>query len=358
MKTELFDFELPRSRIAQRPARPRDAARLLVVGERLEDRIVRDLPDCLRPGDLLICNDTKVIPARLTGRRGAARIEVTLHKREHALRWRAFARPAKRLRPGDRIGFAADLAATVEARDGGAVTLSFDAGDGAPLDKEALAERLERHGAMPLPPYIDRGGGADPRDRADYQTVFARAAGAVAAPTAGLHFTPALLEALAARGIGRAMVTLHVGAGTFLPVKSEDARDHEMHSEWGELSAATAAAIAATRAAGGRVVAVGTTALRVLEAAAARDPGSARMARGQVAPFAGEIDLFILPGYRFKATDMLLTNFHLPRSTLFMLVSAFAGLPDMRAAYAHAKAAGYRFFSYGDACLLTRREAP
>ena len=358
MKTELFDFELPRSRIAQRPARPRDAARLLVVGERLEDRIVRDLPDCLRPGDLLICNDTKVIPARLTGRRGAARIEVTLHKREHALRWRAFARPAKRLRPGDRIGFAADLAATVEARDGGAVTLSFDAGDGAPLDKEALAERLERHGAMPLPPYIDRGGGADPRDRGDYQTVFARAAGAVAAPTAGLHFTPALLEALAARGIGRAMVTLHVGAGTFLPVKSEDARDHEMHSEWGELSAATAAAIAATRAAGGRVVAVGTTALRVLEAAAARDPGSARMARGRVTPFAGEIDLFILPGYRFKATDILLTNFHLPRSTLFMLVSAFAGLPDMRAAYAHAKAAGYRFFSYGDACLLTRREAP
>ena len=358
MKTELFDFELPRSRIAQRPARPRDAARLLVVGERLEDRIVRDLPDCLRPGDLLIYNDTKVIPARLTGRRGAARIEVTLHKRERALRWRAFARPAKRLRPGDRIGFAADLAATVEARDGGAVTLSFDAGDGAPLDKEALAERLERHGAMPLPPYIDRGGGADPRDRGDYQTVFARAAGAVAAPTAGLHFTPALLEALAARGIGRAMVTLHVGAGTFLPVKSEDARDHEMHSEWGALSAATAAAIAATRAAGGRIVAVGTTALRVLEAAAARDPGSARMAPGQVTPFAGEIDLFILPGYRFKATDILLTNFHLPRSTLFMLVSAFAGLPDMRAAYAHAKAAGYRFFSYGDACLLTRREAP
>ena len=357
MKTELFDFDLPRACIARRPASPRDAARLLVVGENLEDRVVRDLPDCLRPGDLLICNDTKVIPARLTGRRGAARIAVTLHKRERAPRWRAFARPAKRLRPGDRIGFAADLAATVEARDGGEVTLSFDAGDGTPLDNAALAERLERHGAMPLPPYIGRGGG-DARDRADYQTVFARAAGAVAAPTAGLHFTPALLDALAARGIGRAMVTLHVGAGTFLPVKSEDARDHAMHGEWGELSAATAAAIAAARTAGGRIVAVGTTALRVLEAAAARDPESARTAPGRVAPFAGEIDLFILPGYRFKATDILLTNFHLPRSTLFMLVSAFAGLPDMRAAYAHAKAAGYRFFSYGDACLLTRREAP
>jgi S-adenosylmethionine:tRNA ribosyltransferase-isomerase len=345
MKTADFDFPLPQERIADHPARPRDSARLLVVNRAgRSDRIVRDLPQLLRPGDLLVFNDTRVIPARLTGRRGAARVEVTLHKRETDNRWWAFARPAKRLRPGERIEFAADFAARVAAKgEGGEVLLDFETAGDHPA---ALPAALRRHGQMPLPPYIRRPHGPEPADAEDYQTVFAAADGAVAAPTAGLHFTPALLAALAAAGIATTMVTLHVGAGTFLPVKTEDLSAHRMHAEAGEIGAGAVAAVAAARAAGGRVIAVGTTSLRLLETVADAD--------GQLRPFAGETDIFITPGSRFRITDMLLTNFHLPRSTLFMLVSAFAGIEPMRAAYAHAIGAGYRFYSYGDACLLER----
>ena len=344
MRVDEFDFELPRELIADRPAAPRDSARLLEVrADGLADRTVRDLPGLLGPGDLLVFNDTKVIPARLAGRRGAAAIEVTLHKMEGPDRWRAFARPAKRLKPGDRIVFAEDFAADVaEKGEAGEVALAFDRGGA------ALLAALERHGQMPLPPYMGRD--ADARDRTDYQTLFAAREGAVAAPTAGLHFTPALLAALDARGIGRVTVTLHVGAGTFLPVKVEDTGDHVMHAEWGEIGADAAAAINAARAKGGRVVAIGTTSLRLLETVAKDD--------GTVQPFIGETDIFITPGYRFKAADVLVTNFHLPRSTLFMLVAAFAGLERMKAAYEHAKAARYRFYSYGDACLLHRSDRP
>jgi len=339
MRVSEFDFELPPDRIAQRPAEPRDSARLLRVRPAaLEDRIVRDLPDLLRPGDLLVFNDTRVIPARLVGQRGAAKVSVTLHQSVGPDVWRVFAKPAKRLRPGDRVVFSPEFSAEVlERRAEGDVVLRFDRGGA------ALFEALDAHGAMPLPPYI-RGGIADQRDRSDYQTLFASADGAVAAPTAALHFTPALMQALAARGVGHAMLTLHVGAGTFLPVKAEDTRDHVMHAEVGVLSPAAAAAIDAARRAGGRVVAVGTTSLRLLESAAGED--------GTLAPFTGATSIFITPGYRFRAVDMLLTNFHLPRSTLFMLVAAFAGLDRMKAAYAHAIAAGYRFYSYGDCCLL------
>jgi S-adenosylmethionine:tRNA ribosyltransferase-isomerase len=344
MKVDLFDFELPRERIAAYPARPRDAARLLVVGETaLEDRIVSDLPALLRAGDLLVVNDTKVIPARLEGRRGAAHVEVTLHKHLGPGRWAAFARPAKRLGPGDRIEFSDALAASVEAKgEGGEVELDFACADA------TLLAALERIGAMPLPPYIPRET-TDPADRADYQTLFAREPGAVAAPTAGLHFTEALLAALDAKGIARTSVTLHVGAGTFLPVKVEDTKDHRMHAEGGCVGEATADAINETRSRGGRIVAIGTTSLRLIESAAGDD--------GFVRPFAGETDIFITPGYRFRAVDLLLTNFHLPRSTLFMLVCAFAGIGRMKAAYAHAIAAGYRFYSYGDGCLLERAKS-
>ncbi len=343
MHIDAFDFVLPPELIAQRPVQPRDAARLLdVAPDALYDRVVRDLPALLAPGDLLVFNDTRVIPARLRGLRGAVRVELTLHRQLGPDRWRAFARPARRLRPGDRVVFADAFAAAVVARgEGGEVELRFDRGGA-----ELLAA-LERHGEMPLPPYIRRDG-ADPRDRSDYQTMFAAREGAVAAPTAALHFTPALMAALEARGVGRAMVTLHVGAGTFLPVKVEDVRAHRMHAEWGEITAEAAAAVEAARAAGGRIVAVGTTSLRLLESAAGED--------GRVRPFAGETALYILPGYRFRAVDMLLTNFHLPRSTLFMLVCALAGTARMRAAYAHAIAAGYRFYSYGDCCLLRRSD--
>jgi S-adenosylmethionine:tRNA ribosyltransferase-isomerase len=347
MKLSDFDFDLPRERIAERPAVPRDAARLLEVEvEALHDRSIGDLPELLRPGDVLVHNDTRVIPARLTGRRREAKVEVTLHKPEPGSgnRWRAFARPAKRLRPGDRIAFADDFGADVAARgEGGEVVLDFDR---AGVD---LLAALKRHGRMPLPPYIKRPEGADARDADDYQTVFAAKDGAVAAPTAGLHFTPALLQRLEARGVRRVAVTLHVGAGTFLPVTAEDPRDHVMHAEPGLVDAEAAAAIEGARRNGGRVVAVGTTSLRLLEAVADED--------GAVRTFAGDVDPFILPGYRFKVVDLLLTNFHLPRSTLFMLVSAFAGLERMRAAYAHAVRAGYRFYSYGDACLLHRAAA-
>ena len=346
MRTDLFDFDLPAALIAQRPVAPRDAARLLVVrAERAEDRRVGDLPDLLAPDDLLVFNDTRVIPARLEGRRGDARVEVTLHQCESrpdgGARWRAFARPARRLRPGDRIGFGPALAAEVVATgEGGEVMLAFD------CVEALLLERLEAHGRMPLPPYIRRPAGGDPRDRQDYQTLFARHPGAVAAPTAALHFTPALMAALAARGIGHAFVTLHVGAGTFLPVRAADTAQHRMHGERFALPPATSEAIARARRAGGRVVAVGTTVLRTLETVADED--------GAVAPATGETRLFVTPGHPFRVVDRLLTNFHLPRSTLFMLVAAFAGLARMQAAYAHAIAQRYRFYSYGDACLLER----
>ena len=340
MKVADFDFELPRAMIAARPARPRDASRLLEVRPgALSDHVFSELPALLRPGDLLVFNDTRVIPARLTGRRGAAKVAVTLHKREAGDRWRAFAKPAKRLRVGDRIDFAPDFSAEVAGKgEAGEVVLAFSAGGG------ALIEAIERHGAMPLPPYIPRPEGPDARDRVDYQTVFAERAGAVAAPTAGLHFTATLLEALTARGVEGVRVTLHVGAGTFLPVRADDTAGHVMHAEWGEVTAEAARRINEARAAGGRIVAVGTTSLRLLESAANDD--------GAVAPFGGDTELFITPGYKFRAVDLLITNFHLPRSTLFMLVAAFAGLGRMKAAYEHAKQVGYRFYSYGDACLL------
>ena len=345
MRTEDFDFDLPRDLIAQYPIEPRDAARLLHVGAGLTDRQIADLPDLLRPGDLLVTNDTKVIPARLTGKRGAATVEVTLHKAVNGSTWKAFARPARRLRPGDRIGFAEGFEAEVADKgESGEVTLSFS------MDERALLAALEKHGVMPLPPYIGRDRQGDPRDRQNYQTVFARQEGAVAAPTAGLHFTEPLLARLQERGMDRVNVTLHVGAGTFLPVKVEDVSAHTMHSEAGEISSAAAETINAARVAGRRIVAIGTTALRLLEAVADD--------QGRVRPFVGETDLFILPGYRFKIVDLLLTNFHLPRSTLFMLVCAFAGKARMEAAYAHAVARRYRFFSYGDACLLEPEAEP
>jgi S-adenosylmethionine:tRNA ribosyltransferase-isomerase len=360
MRTELFDFDLPADRIALRPVSPRDAARLLVVrpgtAGGFEDRVVHDLPDLLRPGDALVVNDTKVIPARLSGRRIGRgmepAIEATLHQRLDGSRWRAFVKPAKRLAVGDvvrfgdegKVCFLGQLDATVEAKgEGGEVTLSF-AFHGPVLD-----QAIEERGDMPLPPYIASRREPDERDRADYQTLFARMEGSVAAPTAGLHFTDALMARLAARGIGLHKVTLHVGAGTFLPVKADDTAGHRMHAETGSVSTETAAALNAVRQAGGRIVAVGSTALRLLETAAGED--------GVLRPFAGDTALFITPGYRFRAADVMLTNFHLPRSTLFMLVAAFCGLETMQRAYAHAIAAGYRFYSYGDACLLFRAQS-
>ena len=341
MRVDAFDFDLPREAIATRPVRPRDIARLLDLTAGLAHRTVSDLSALLRPGDTMVFNDTRVIPARLVGRRGEARVELTLHKRRSAHRWQAFAKPARRLRPGDTIRFADDFSAAVEARDGPEVCLAFD------RSGAALAEALESHGAMPLPPYMRRE--ADARDRHDYQTVYAREDGAVAAPTAGLHFTDDLLQAIDARGVERRFVTLHVGAGTFLPVTADDTADHAMHAEAGTIAPDVADAITRCRQGGGRIVAVGTTVVRLLESAARPD--------GTVRAFSGEVDLFIEPGYRFKVIDLMLTNFHLPRSTLFMLVCAFAGTEKMKVAYAEALAAGYRFYSYGDACLLARGEA-
>ncbi|GAB6052799.1 tRNA preQ1(34) S-adenosylmethionine ribosyltransferase-isomerase QueA [Magnetospira thiophila] len=343
MDVDLFDFDLPRDLIAQRPAVPRDSARLLDVGAFLADRAMADLPGQLRPGDLLVFNDTKVIPARLSGLRGEAKVEVTLHLQQGPDTWRAFARPARKLHPGDVIRFNEEFTARVTDKGArGEVGLTFDRAGG------DLIAALEQWGIMPLPPYIRQGRG-DARDRDDYQTLFATREGAVAAPTAGLHFTPDLLRHIEERGVKNSRLTLHVGAGTFLPVTVDRVEDHVMHAEWGEVSPDVAAAVNETHAQGGRVVAVGTTSLRLLESAADET--------GVVQPFQGETDIFIYPGYRFRAVDLLLTNFHLPRSTLFMLVCAFAGTSRMKAAYAHAVAAGYRFYSYGDGCLLQRGDA-
>jgi S-adenosylmethionine:tRNA ribosyltransferase-isomerase len=342
MRLADFDFDLPQDRIAQHPARPRDAARLLHVSrEMLGDRTVRDLPSLLRANDLLVVNDTRVIPAQLTARRGAARIGITLDQPSVDGTWHALARNARRLRAGDELSFESDsdLRATVLDRDAdGGVRLAFN------RRGAAFAEALQHVGALALPPYITRTTGPLPGDRDDYQTIFAEREGAVAAPTAGLHFTAELLAALKQNRLQLATITLHVGAGTFLPVRTDDLTRHHMHAERGEITPSAAASINAARESGGRVVAVGTTSLRLLETAASEG--------GSIHPFASDTSLFILPGYRFRAVDLLLTNFHLPRSTLFMLVCAFAGTERMRKAYAHAIEAGYRFYSYGDACLL------
>ena len=353
MRTSLFDYELPPDRIALRPASPRDAAKLLVVRPdgSLADKFVRDLPELLAPGDALVINDTKVIPARLEGERvrddATARIEATLVKRIGPERWRALVKPAKRLQAGDRIRFGHEsrvcllgaLDATVEEKgEAGEAVLRFD------FHGPVLDEAIEALGHVPLPPYIAARRPDDEQDRTDYQTIFAAHEGSVAAPTAGLHFTDELIARLNERGVSLHRVTLHVGTGTFLPVKAEDTAEHRMHPEWGEVPADTATALNDARVRGGRIVAVGTTALRLLESAAGED--------GRIRPFSGETSIFITPGYRFRAADCLLTNFHLPRSTLFMLVAAFSGLDRMQRAYAHAIQSGYRFYSYGDACLL------
>ncbi|HEY2021184.1 tRNA preQ1(34) S-adenosylmethionine ribosyltransferase-isomerase QueA [Paraburkholderia sp.] len=357
MRTDLFDFELPPESVALRPASPRDSAKMLVVqGGDLHDRVVSELPDWLKAGDQLVVNDTKVIAAQLSGRRiGRAtepKIDATLIKRLDGSRWQALVRPAKKLAVGDGLRFGnegrvcllGNLDAVVESKgEESEVTLSFSF-HGPVLD-QAIAEL----GSPPLPPYIASKREPDDRDTDDYQTMFAVQEGAVAAPTAGLHFTPRLEAVLRARGVGLQRLTLHVGAGTFLPVKADDTSGHRMHSEWGSISEETARTLNEARASGGRIVAVGTTSLRLLESAARED--------GAIAPFEGETAIFITPGYRFRAVDALMTNFHLPRSTLFMLVSAFAGLDTMKRAYAHAIASGYRFYSYGDASLLFREDS-
>ena len=339
MRVDLFDFELPTDRIALRPARPRDSARLLrVEGTELSDHDVLDLPALLRLGDVLLFNDTKVIPAQMEGLRGEAKIGATLHKREGPRSWWSFVRNARRLHVGDWVEFGQGASASaVERGNDGAFLLQFH-GD------EPVEQLIERAGRMPLPPYIASRRPADEADRDDYQTMFAREKGAVAAPTAALHFTPRLIKALEERGIGSETLTLHVGAGTFLPVKADTVAEHRMHAEWGRIDAATAERLNRAKAKGGRLIAVGTTSLRLVESAAGEN--------GQIAPFEGDTAIFITPGYRFKAVDGLITNFHLPRSTLFMLVSALMGLDVMKAAYAHAIEQGYRFYSYGDASLL------
>ena len=343
MRVDLFDFELPQDRIALRPVRPRDAARMLVVRGQdaaFEDAGVLDLPDLLEPGDVLVFNDTRVLPAQLEGRRagGEAKVGATLHKRLDLRRWDAFVRNAKRVKEGDQIIFGGGVTAIAESRNAdGSITLFFEG-------EEPVEVLLDRAGTMPLPPYIAARRGVDEQDLADYQTMFASEDGAVAAPTASLHFTDRLIEALEARGIGREMLTLHVGAGTFLPVKADDTDDHQMHSEFGRISAEAAKRLNAARKAGGRIIAVGTTSLRTLESAASQD--------GQIHEFAADTDIFITPGYRFKAVDGLMTNFHLPKSTLMMLVSALMGRERMMAAYAHAIENEYRFYSYGDSSLL------
>ncbi len=339
MRVDLFDFALPQDRIALRPAVPRDSAKLLRVdGNQISDHVVSALPQLLGPKDILVFNDTRVIPAQLTGTRGDATIGATLHKRVDLRRWQAFVRNARRLRIGETVDFGNNVSAEAEARlEDGSFVLHF-------LGDEPVELLLERAGTMPLPPYIASKRAIDERDADDYQTMFAREKGAVAAPTAALHFTDALLAALADAGVGSEILTLHVGAGTFLPVKVDETDDHRMHSEWGRIDAATADRLNAARQAGGRVIAVGTTSLRLLESATSED--------GIIRPFEGDTDIFITPGYKFRVIDGLMTNFHLPKSTLFMLVSALMGLETMQAAYAHAIAGGYRFYSYGDSSLL------
>ncbi|CAN5118202.1 tRNA preQ1(34) S-adenosylmethionine ribosyltransferase-isomerase QueA [soil metagenome] len=345
MRVDLFDFELPESSIALRPVAPRDSARMLVVnGTAQSDRIVSELPAILRSTDCLVFNNTRVIPAQLQGRRGNAAIGATLHKREGLRAWRAFIRNAKRLHEGDEVDFGNAVFATASARDeDGSWLLTF-------AGSEPVETLLDRAGKMPLPPYIATKRYTDERDVTDYQTMFADLPGAVAAPTAALHFTPDLMAALGSAGIAHETLTLHVGAGTFLPMKVEDTVDHRMHAEWGSIDAATAARLNAVRASGGRVIAVGTTSLRLLESAWRAGEG--------IAPFEGDTAIFITPGYRFRAVDGLLTNFHLPKSTLFMLVSALMGRETMQAAYAHAIADGYRFYSYGDTSLLLPNNLP
>lgn len=370
MKTSLFDFKLPESLIAVAPVSPRDAARMLVVADAIQDRIVRELPQLLKPGDVMVFNDTRVIPARLHGKRGEGKVEILLHKRLRDAVWQCFAKPAKRLKENDTIQFADDFFATVsEKLPSGEVVLDFG------IPYTALHEKLARYGEMPLPPYIqkqrlnvivseakecsqpqrhpsetklDRHVANAPRDDESYQTIYAKHEGSVAAPTAGLHFTPELLAAIDAAGVKRAHVTLHVGGGTFLPVKTDDTKDHVMHSEYTMVSEETAALVNQAKARGGRVIAVGTTSLRTLESAARG---------GKLQAFSGETDIFITPGYRFKLVDMLMTNFHLPCSTLFMLVSAFSGLERMKMAYEHAISQKYRFYSYGDTCFLYKNDA-
>lgn len=361
MRVDAFDFELPPERIALRPAEPRESARLLVVrpggAPELADYRVGDLPQFLQPGDALVVNDTRVISAALEGTRtreaaGTVHVEATLVKRLDGHRWTAFAKPAKRLREGDIIRFGREggacmlgtLDARVEARREGEVDLAFD------LSGPALDDALAQVGHMPIPPYIAARRAEDARDRTDYQTLFARVDGSVAAPTASLHFTPALMAAVKARGVEVVTVTLHVGPGTFLPVKADDTAEHRMHAEWGEVSAETAATLNAAKARGGRIVTVGSTPTRLIESAAGED--------GAIRPFVGETDIFITPGYRFRAVDAMMTNFHLPRSTLVMLVAAFVGHEVQKRAYAHAIAHEYRFYSYGDACLLLPQAAP
>jgi S-adenosylmethionine:tRNA ribosyltransferase-isomerase len=345
VRIDLFDFDLPEANIALRPASPRDAARMLVLdGADQSDRLARDLPAVLRAGDCLVFNDTRVIPAQLEGQRGDARIGATLHKREGLRAWRAFVRNGKRLHNGDVVEFGADVSAIASARGtDGSWLLTF-------AGVEPLEVLLQRAGRMPLPPYIASKRAPDARDITDYQTMFATEPGAVAAPTAALHFTPELLARLTAAGIMHETLTLHVGAGTFLPVKADDTDDHRMHAEWGRIDADVAAKLNAIRARGGRVIAVGTTSLRLLESATGED--------GVIAPFSGDTAIFITPGYRFRAIDGLMTNFHLPKSTLFMLVSALMGRDRMQAAYAHAIATGYKFYSYGDASLLLPATIP
>jgi len=343
MDVNLFDFVLPKDRIALRPARPRDAARMLVVGPKGDEhKTVLDLADYLTDKDVLVFNDTRVIPGRLSGKRGEANIEVTLHKRESETVWRVFAKPARKCRMGDILNFSGLEAEVIGLGDEGERTLNFR------VEGAEMTAALESHGVMPLPPYIASQRNIDEADKSDYQTLFAKQDGAVAAPTAGLHFTPRMIEKLEAKGVERLAVTLHVGAGTFLPVKAENTDDHKMHSEWGEVSPEVADRLNEARARGGRIVSVGTTSLRLLESAATED--------GIIKPFMGDTDIFITPGYKFRAVDILMTNFHLPKSTLFMLVSAFAGLERMTTAYQTAVDENYRFYSYGDRSLLFRAE--
>lgn len=344
MQVDLFDFELPNESIALRPAVPRDSAKLLFVqpesgDQRLTDKVVSDLPNLLRAGDMLVFNDTKVIPGRLFGRRGEAKMQVTLHKREASNSWWVFAKPAKKAAIGDILDFSGLKAVVKAFGHGGERLIEFELSD-----EQDMTSALQAYGEMPLPPYIAAQRPADSQDQQDYQTVYAERDGAVAAPTAGLHFTPELLSALKEKGVRQETVTLHVGAGTFLPVKADDTNDHQMHSEWGEITAETAERLNECKYAGGRIISVGTTSLRLLESAAKEN--------GEIVPFVGDTDIFITPGYRFKAIDALMTNFHLPRSTLFMLVSALSGLETMQEAYAHAIDNGYRFYSYGDSSLL------